>query len=498
MFAAWITFSAVRQDGVTTPRVEVLLRANDPLYEVGMSLGGHSQENAFWVATLHNLAARFGGRRRRRRRSRPASIAATVDDAANIRHNAAIRSGLYRMRHPRVWCATADSRDLAPNHGQPGRQRDPGRARCRRRRLRPQRAGRGHHAGSGGSVGRRLRSRRDHRRRDAQRGADAARLRPRRLLDHPGTSLASPFFRSLDLDALGVELLHPDAPLAHPLDDGRPPSSSGRWPRRRPASVPTTGGTGSSWRRWCATPTSSCRSCSGPSTAPASPTRRCPLRLPRPALGEGHGRRRSGATWRRRCSLGLSAHSMVPLDSPMTAAFGLVLAIAAHAYGWPVVRGGTQRPGRRAGRAPAVARRRDRHRQAGRSLDELPAAPARCSSTRRREAWRDRRRPAPDRLPTAARGLPLRPGHLQGRLGARRTDPVAGRRRRARRHGPPRRDAATRSRPPSDDVAQGRHPERPFVLARPAEPASTRAARPDGQAHRLGLLPRPQRLDTST
>jgi phytoene dehydrogenase-like protein len=33
---------------------------------------------------------------------------------------------------------------------------------------------------------------------------------------------------------------------------------------------------------------------------------------------------------------------MVPLGQPLTSAFGLVLGISAHAYGWPVVRGGTQ------------------------------------------------------------------------------------------------------------------------------------------------------------
>ena len=32
---------------------------------------------------------------------------------------------------------------------------------------------------------------------------------------------ASPFFASIDLTARGVELVHPDAPLAHPLDGGR-------------------------------------------------------------------------------------------------------------------------------------------------------------------------------------------------------------------------------------------------------------------------------------
>ena len=34
-------------------------------------------------------------------------------------------------------------------------------------------------------------------------------------------TLASPFFRSIDLAARGVEIVHPDAPVAHPLDGGR-------------------------------------------------------------------------------------------------------------------------------------------------------------------------------------------------------------------------------------------------------------------------------------
>src|SRR6185436_5762777 len=36
-----------------------------------------------------------------------------------------------------------------------------------------------------------------------------------------GTSTASPFFRNLDLARFGLELIHPPAPLAHPLDGGR-------------------------------------------------------------------------------------------------------------------------------------------------------------------------------------------------------------------------------------------------------------------------------------
>jgi phytoene dehydrogenase-like protein len=40
---------------------------------------------------------------------------------------------------------------------------------------------------------------------------------------------------------------------------------------------------------------------------------------------------------------GLSAHSMLPLSQPATAAFGLVLGLLGHAVGWPFPRGGSQR-----------------------------------------------------------------------------------------------------------------------------------------------------------
>src|SRR5256885_10397229 len=41
--------------------------------------------------------------------------------------------------------------------------------------------------------------------------------------------------------------------------------------------------------------------------------------------------------------VGLGAHSMLSLRRPATASFGLVLAAAGHAYGWPFARGGSQR-----------------------------------------------------------------------------------------------------------------------------------------------------------
>ena len=40
---------------------------------------------------------------------------------------------------------------------------------------------------------------------------------------------------------------------------------------------------------------------------------------------------------------GVAAHSMLPLSAPLTSAFGLLLLMAAHTVGWPVVEGGSAR-----------------------------------------------------------------------------------------------------------------------------------------------------------
>jgi hypothetical protein len=101
VFAAWITFSAEpADDGVTVAQVQALVRASDPLYEALLMTGGHAQENRHWATTLRNLAARFGAA------GEPTVDQIRVDSrrqwryVGNIRHNAAIRSGLWSMRHP--------------------------------------------------------------------------------------------------------------------------------------------------------------------------------------------------------------------------------------------------------------------------------------------------------------------------------------------------------------------------------------------------------------
>jgi hypothetical protein len=58
-FAGWITFSAERDGGTTMVQAQVLMRANDPLYELGMPVM-QRKEDMFWIATLTALGQRLG------------------------------------------------------------------------------------------------------------------------------------------------------------------------------------------------------------------------------------------------------------------------------------------------------------------------------------------------------------------------------------------------------------------------------------------------------
>ena len=58
-FAGWITFSAERESDSTMVQAQVLMRANDPLYEMAMTCGGHRKEDKFWAATLTALGQRL-------------------------------------------------------------------------------------------------------------------------------------------------------------------------------------------------------------------------------------------------------------------------------------------------------------------------------------------------------------------------------------------------------------------------------------------------------
>ncbi len=100
MFAGWITFSAFLEDGATVAQAQVLMRAQDPLTELGLTLGGHRKEDAFWRATLRSLAVRLGSA------AEPETTSVCVERrrqwsrAGNVRFNSAFRSGLHTATSP--------------------------------------------------------------------------------------------------------------------------------------------------------------------------------------------------------------------------------------------------------------------------------------------------------------------------------------------------------------------------------------------------------------
>jgi phytoene dehydrogenase-like protein len=159
---------------------------------------------------------------------------------------------------------------------------------------------------------------------------------------HP-LGIASPFFRTLPLSEHGVEWVEPPAALAHPFDD----RTAVLLERSAEAAVPGLGADADRWRRLFA-----------PLVRDAEPLLDDllgPLHLPTHplALARFGARAAPPATTLARLSFrsekargvfaGLSAHSMLRLERPPSAAFGLTLGLLAHAVGWPFPRGGTQR-----------------------------------------------------------------------------------------------------------------------------------------------------------
>jgi hypothetical protein len=100
MFAGWITFSAFVEEGVTYAQAQVLMRASDPMYELGMTLGGHGKEDQHWSHTLRSLAAHLGAEGEVTIQSVCVDRGRQWSKATNIWHNAGIRSGIYMTAAP--------------------------------------------------------------------------------------------------------------------------------------------------------------------------------------------------------------------------------------------------------------------------------------------------------------------------------------------------------------------------------------------------------------
>jgi Domain of unknown function (DUF1990) len=100
-FSGWITFSAHRdEDDTTVAQAHLLIRANDPLYEVMMPLGLHRLEDRTWQRTLQNVAAHFGAKREVETRIVCVDPKRQWRRYKNIRHNALILTAIHTMTAP--------------------------------------------------------------------------------------------------------------------------------------------------------------------------------------------------------------------------------------------------------------------------------------------------------------------------------------------------------------------------------------------------------------
>ncbi len=159
---------------------------------------------------------------------------------------------------------------------------------------------------------------------------------------HP-LMLASPFFRTVDLAARGINMLTPPVAFAHPLDGGR-----------AAAVLHSVEETATSFGR----DSKLYRRLFGPLVADMGrilpfflgPLRRAPrypvatARLALPGLLPASAVAAVFKTEEAKALLaGASAHAMLPLSTPVTGSYALLFVALGHAYGWPVVEGGSGR-----------------------------------------------------------------------------------------------------------------------------------------------------------
>jgi phytoene dehydrogenase-like protein len=158
---------------------------------------------------------------------------------------------------------------------------------------------------------------------------------------HP-LAVASPFFRSLPLERHGLEWVHPTVPLAHPLDGGRAVVLD----RSVDATAVALGGDGPAYRRLFGPLMEAGEDLFDQLLGPLRPPRH-PIGLARFGLLGFRSARalamdRFDGEAARALFGGAGAHSFLPLERPVTAAFALALLWLGHLVGWPVARGGSQ------------------------------------------------------------------------------------------------------------------------------------------------------------
>jgi len=155
-------------------------------------------------------------------------------------------------------------------------------------------------------------------------------------------AVCSPFFRTLSLEKHGVEFVYPVVAMGHPFEDG---SAALLHPSLEETAA-SLGSDGRSYQqlmegfvaRW----QDLLQDLLAPPRFPRHPLLigRFGKQAIRSARGLAHAYFRTDHA--RTFFAGLAAHSILPLEKLTTAGVGLMLALLAHAAGWPFVRGGAQ------------------------------------------------------------------------------------------------------------------------------------------------------------
>ena len=159
---------------------------------------------------------------------------------------------------------------------------------------------------------------------------------------HP-LAATSPFFASKPLHKYGLEWIHPEAPLAHPLDDGTAVMLESSIEKTaeglgsdRQAYIDLFAPLVESWPKIR-------DDVLAPIRFPAHPLAMMRFGLSAALPASWLCRLRFRGQRARALFAGLAGHSMIPLSYTFSSAIGLVLGIAAHTVGWPFPKGGACR-----------------------------------------------------------------------------------------------------------------------------------------------------------
>ena len=154
--------------------------------------------------------------------------------------------------------------------------------------------------------------------------------------------VGSPFFASLPLEEHGLEWIHSPAALAHPHDDG----TAILLERDLDAADTWLGRDGPAWRALMRTFVRAWQIFAPEVLRPVLAVPKHPWLMARFGVNALRSAKsiasRFSSERTRALFAGLAAHSFLALDEPLSGAFGLLMAISAHAVGWPIARGGSQ------------------------------------------------------------------------------------------------------------------------------------------------------------